>query len=304
MVVLKAVAAVVKTSFAPWYLRSNPIVGDYPVLDTVSRVPLDSASTGRSCNPPRRPRNAGSIAWPLLVFFAFFQACIIGGWAYFPIAVISKARAAFADLSESIVIGQRARDFDEALVDGHVRPFLIGKAIQRDARMVFAPRLERGIAESHRFRDIENFARFIGIPINHAKVNANIRRRTVSLIVEIESYAELVRFVTRDLDVRESEMGTLRRGEGFTSQPIRIPRLIAIEGHSEESENVNPKGKVFKLIFYGLVAVSLTGAGVYQFKFKLADETTLQGVLIRIGFGAGLIVVGQSFFVLFLVLVD
>jgi hypothetical protein len=35
------------------------------------------------------------------------------------------------------------------------------------------------------------------------------------------------------------------------------------------------------MVLHGCLAFILTTAGVYQFQFKLADETTLQGVLIR-----------------------
>jgi hypothetical protein len=92
--------------------------------------------------------------------------------------------------------------------------------------------------------------------------------------------------------------------QGCSRQFIGLSSFICIPEDGEQSEQAHPERKVFKMVLYGSLALVLTGAGVYQFKFKLADETTMQGILLRIGGGIGLIVIGQAFLLCFLILVD
>jgi hypothetical protein len=73
----------------------------------------------------------------------------------------------------------------------------------------------------------------------------------------------------------------LRCGERLPSQAIGYPRLCAMENDGEQSSDVDLQHRTLKMVLHGCLAFILTTAGVYQFQFKLADETTLQGVLIR-----------------------
>ena len=99
-------------------------------------------------------------------------------------------------------------------------------------------------------------------------------------------------------------MGALCSSKCPPREAIGVPRLIAIEDHRGQSENVHRESKIFEATTFMIFGGVPTVAGIYQFEFKIADETTPHGFIVR-GIGASVVMVfGQVFFVCFLRMVE
>lgn len=124
--------------------------------------------------------------------------------------------------------------------------------------------------------------------IHHADV--------VASYVDVASIHCDLRVVSRNRDLVGNHRccGTFISGYGsvrhLSNLFLRAKRVVA---DSKQRCQIDPETKVSELILYGVLALLLSGFGLYQSKFNIADQATWLGLLTALALGISEIGVGQ-----------